>query len=255
MAAALHREKYRGVFPVVPTIFNEQGDLDLEGQRRCVDFMIDAGSQGVCILANFSEQFVLLDEERELLTREILKHVRGRVPVIVTTTPFSTKVCAERSRRAQDEGASMVMVMPPYHDATIRATPMVQRYWLPAIRAAIALQRNDPNRAVELLQVMSTMELGPQGLFTIYLRGEAYLILHDGNRAAAEFQKFIDHRGMVRDSPTGMLARLGLACAYAMQGDTMKARTAYQDFLAVWKDADPDVPVLQQAKAEYASLQ
>lgn len=120
---ASQRQRYRGVFPVVPTIFDEQGCLDLDGQRRCVDFMIAAGSQGLCILANFSEQFVLSDEERELLTTELLKHVRGRVPVIVTTTHFSTKVCGERSRRAQDQGASMVMVMPPYHGATIRATP------------------------------------------------------------------------------------------------------------------------------------
>jgi Tfp pilus assembly protein PilF len=131
---------------------------------------------------------------------------------------------------------------------------MVQRYWLPAIRAAIALQRKDPNRAVELLQVTSATELGPQGLFAIYLRGEAYLMLHDGNRAAAEFQKFIDHRGMVRNSPSGALARLGLARAYAMQGDTEKARIAYQDFLTIWKDADPDIPILQQAKSGYAKL-
>ena len=112
--------RYKGVFPVVPTTFTESGALDLPSQLRCVDFMIDAGSTGLCILANFSEQFVLSDEEREVLTRSILEHVAGRVPVIVTTTHFGTKVCAERSRRAQDMGASMVMVMPPYHGATIR---------------------------------------------------------------------------------------------------------------------------------------
>ena len=112
--------RYTGVFPVVPTTFNDAGELDLESQKRCVDFMIDAGSTGLCILANFSEQFVLSDEEREVLTRSILEHVAGRVPVIVTTTHFGTKVCAERSRRAQDLGAAMVMVMPPYHGATIR---------------------------------------------------------------------------------------------------------------------------------------
>ncbi len=111
---------YRGVFPVVPTPFTPEGALDLESQKRCVDFMIDAGSNGLCILANFSEQFTLSDDEREVLTRTILEHVRGRVPVIVTTTHFSTQVCAERSRRAQDMGAAMVMVMPPYHGATIR---------------------------------------------------------------------------------------------------------------------------------------
>ena len=112
--------KYRGIFPVVPTTFTEQGALDLESQKRCVDFMIDAGSDGLCILANFSEQFVLSDDERDVLTRAILEHVAGRVPVVVTTTHFSTRVCAERSRRAQDLGAAIVMVMPPYHGATFR---------------------------------------------------------------------------------------------------------------------------------------
>lgn len=112
--------RYRGVFPVVPTTFAENGALDLPSQRRCVDFMIDAGSDGLCILANFSEQFALADDERELLTRTILEHVAGRVPVIVTTTHFGSGVCAQRSRRAQDLGAAMVMVMPPYHGATIR---------------------------------------------------------------------------------------------------------------------------------------
>lgn len=115
------KARYSGVFPVVPTTFSEAGELDLQSQKRCVDFMIDAGSTGLCILANFSEQFVLSDEERDVLTAAILKHVAGRVPVIVTTTHFGTRVCAERSRRAQDLGAAMVMVMPPYHGATIRA--------------------------------------------------------------------------------------------------------------------------------------
>jgi len=114
-----HR-RYQGVFPVVPTTFDEQGELDLASQKRCVDFMIDAGSQGLCILANFSEQFVLSDAERETLTSTILAHVAGRVPVIVTTTHYSTRICVERSRRAQDQGASMVMVMLPYHGATLR---------------------------------------------------------------------------------------------------------------------------------------
>jgi dihydrodipicolinate synthase/N-acetylneuraminate lyase len=112
--------RYRGVFPVVPTTFAASGELDLASQKRCVDFMIDAGSDGLCILANFSEQFVLSDDEREVLTQSILEHAAGRVPVIVTTTHFSTQVCIERSRRAQALGAAMVMVMPPYHGATIR---------------------------------------------------------------------------------------------------------------------------------------
>ena len=114
--------RYTGVFPVVPTTFTESGDLDLPSQLRCVDFMIDAGSNGLCILANFSEQFLLSDAERETLTAAILRHVDGRVPVIVTTTHFSSRLCAERSRRAQEQGAAMVMVLPPYHGATLRAS-------------------------------------------------------------------------------------------------------------------------------------
>ncbi|CAG9257411.1 dihydrodipicolinate synthase family protein [Paraburkholderia caribensis] len=113
---------YRGVFPVAPTIFDEDGRLDLEGQKRAIDFMIDAGSHGVCILANFSEQFALSDAERETVQRTVLEHVAGRVPVIVTTTHFSSQLCAGRSRAAQLAGAAMVMVMPPYHGATIRVS-------------------------------------------------------------------------------------------------------------------------------------
>jgi 2-keto-3-deoxy-L-arabinonate dehydratase len=113
---------YRGVFPVAPTVFDADGRLDLDGQRRCTDFLIDAGSYGICILANWSEQFALTDAERETVMHAVLEHVAGRVPVIVTTTHFGSAVCAERSRKAQEAGAAMVMVMPPYHGATIRAS-------------------------------------------------------------------------------------------------------------------------------------
>ena len=145
-------------------------------------------------------------------------------------------------------------------DKTFPLDTLVQRYWLPTIQAGIALERKDPNRAVELLKTASTIELGqPTGLAVflcpVYLRGEAYLMLHDGNAAKAEFQKFIDHRGLVVNFPWGALAHLGLARAYAMQGDTAKARTAYRDFVTLWKDADPDIPILKEARAEYAKLQ
>ncbi|MBN3792218.1 dihydrodipicolinate synthase family protein [Burkholderia sp. Ac-20353] len=112
--------RYRGIFPVVPTTFAETGALDLASQKRAVDFMIDAGADGLCILANFSEQFALADDERDVLARTILEHVAGRVPVIVTTSYYSSDVCAARSRSAQDLGAAMVMAMPPYHGATFR---------------------------------------------------------------------------------------------------------------------------------------
>jgi DNA-binding winged helix-turn-helix (wHTH) protein/tetratricopeptide (TPR) repeat protein len=133
---------------------------------------------------------------------------------------------------------------------------LVQGYRLPAIRAALALQRKDPHRAVELLQVTSPLELGDDGdLLPVYLRGEAYLMLRDGKAAAAEFQKFFDHRGVVGNLPSGALAHLQLGRAYNLSGDETKAKAAYQDFLTLWKDADPDIPILQQAKQEYARLQ
>src|ERR1700680_210153 len=124
------QKPYRGVFPVAPTIFDDRGELDLDGQRRCIDFMIDAGSNGICILANFSEQFVLTDAERDQVMLAVLDHVAGRVPVIVTTTHMGSRICAERSRRAQEAGAAMVMVMPPYHGATFRvAEPAIYQFF------------------------------------------------------------------------------------------------------------------------------
>ena len=142
-------------------------------------------------------------------------------------------------------------------DKTFPLDTLVQRYWLPTIRAAIALERKDPDRAIELLRVASPIELqySPAILCPAYLRAESYLMLRDGNRAAKEFQKSMDHRGLVRNFPWGALAHTGLARAYALQGDTVKAEAAYQQFLTLWKDADPDVPILKQAKAEYARLQ
>ena len=150
-------------------------------------------------------------------------------------------------------------------DKTFPLDTLVQRYWLPTIRAANALQRKDPNRAIDTLQVATTVELGEVAQVTVflcpaYVRGEAFLMLRDGKAAAAEFQKFINHPGVVVNFPWGALARLGLARAYALDAvqdpaARDKARTAYRDFLALWKDADPDLSILKQAHAEYAKLQ
>ena len=141
---------------------------------------------------------------------------------------------------------------------------LVQRFWLPTIRAAIALQRNDPSHAIESLEQSSATELGLTTLTEVslcpaYVRGEAYLMLHDGASARKEFQKFIDHRGIVVNFQWGALARLGIARAYAIEAAKDpsardKARAAYWEFLTLWKDADPDTPVLKQAKIEYAKL-
>jgi DNA-binding winged helix-turn-helix (wHTH) protein/tetratricopeptide (TPR) repeat protein len=144
-------------------------------------------------------------------------------------------------------------------DKTFPLNTLVQRYWLPTIRAAVALQTKDPRRALQLLKMTGNIEFSQPTqvgviLCPAYLRGEAYLLLHDGAAAAVEFQKFLDHSGLVGNFPWGALARLNLARAYAMEGDTVRARAAYQDFLTLWKDADPDIAILKRAKAEFAKL-
>ena len=136
---------------------------------------------------------------------------------------------------------------------------MLKSYWLPTIHAAIELSRHNPVQALRHLEVAASYELGQAGIFInylypAYLRGEAYLMANDGKAAAGEFQKMLEHRGIVQNFVTGSLAHLQIGRAYAMAGDTARAKTAYQDFFNLWKDADPDVPILQQAKAEYQEL-
>jgi DNA-binding winged helix-turn-helix (wHTH) protein/Flp pilus assembly protein TadD len=129
--------------------------------------------------------------------------------------------------------------------------------YLPTVQAQLALSRNNAPKAIEILQSTATYELGSVGtaLYPIYVRGEAYIAVHHSYEAVSEFQKILDHRGIVVNQPIGALAHLQLGRAYALQGDTAKARAAYQDFLTLWKDADPDIPILKQAKAEYSELQ
>jgi serine/threonine protein kinase/tetratricopeptide (TPR) repeat protein len=132
---------------------------------------------------------------------------------------------------------------------------LMNTFALPDIRAQVEISRGNGARAIELLQTTSPYELGDECLLSIYERGQASLLARDGVAAAAEFQKLLLHRGRIGTCSLGALARLGLARAYALSGDTAKSRTAYQDFLTLWKDADPDVPILKQAEAEYAKLQ
>jgi serine/threonine protein kinase len=137
---------------------------------------------------------------------------------------------------------------------------LLNLYWLPTINAAIELNKGRSSPALVSLETAAPYELGSAGTFISYLypayvRGQASLLAHNGNAAASEFQKLLDNRGIVLNFVTGALAHLQLARAYEMTGDTAKARSAYQDFFAFWKDADPDIPILKQAKAEYAKLQ
>jgi eukaryotic-like serine/threonine-protein kinase len=134
----------------------------------------------------------------------------------------------------------------------------VQKYWLPVIRAALDLRQGKGTKAVDDLEPATALELAMPSSLTLYpayVRGQAYLATDDASKAAAEFQKFIDHPGIVLNSPLGAIARLGRARAYARGRDSTKAQDAYRDFLNLWKDADPDVPILKEAKAEYAKLQ
>jgi tetratricopeptide (TPR) repeat protein len=140
---------------------------------------------------------------------------------------------------------------------------LLNGYWLPTINAVIAINRNNPSKAIEFLKTAIPYEQGlpppdPEFgalLYPAYVRGQAYLLLHESSEATTEFQKFLDHRSLVANNPLFALAHLGLARSYAMQGDTAKAKSAYQDFLTLWKDADPGIPIFIAAKAEYAKLQ
>jgi hypothetical protein len=143
------------------------------------------------------------------------------------------------------------------HDTVINA------YWLPTINAAIEISRGNPSKAIDILQIATPYELGEPYpsfqagayLYPIYLRAQSYLLLQQGVEAATEFKKILDHRGIVMNCASGALARLGLARAYALQGDTANSRSAYEDFFTLWMGAGPDIPILNQAKAEYAKLQ
>ncbi len=146
-------EPFRGVFPIAPTPFDDTGALDLVSQKRVLDCMIDQGVDGICILANYSEQFLLTDEERDVLLNLCLTHIAGRVPTIVTCSHFSTQIAAERARRAGLSGAAMIMLMPPYHGANLRAgeTQVIEHFSAVAESGGIPVMIQDaPLSGVEL---------------------------------------------------------------------------------------------------------
>jgi tetratricopeptide (TPR) repeat protein len=135
---------------------------------------------------------------------------------------------------------------------------MLKIYWLPTIHAATELSAGNSSQALMTLEAAAPYDLGgpsPLGnLYPVYVRGQAYLASKNGPAAVAEFQKILDHRGIVLNLPLGALAHLQMGRAYVLTGDTAKARTAYQDFFNVWKDADPDIPILKEARAEFEKL-
>ena len=144
---------YSGIWPVVPTPFHEDGSIDYEGQKRVLDCMIDQGSDGLCILANYSEQFVMSDDERAELTRLCIEYVAGRVPVMVTCSHFSTTIVEERCRYASELGAAVIMLMPPYHGASLHANEqgIIEHYTRAADAAGIPIMVQDaPLAGVQL---------------------------------------------------------------------------------------------------------
>ncbi len=154
---------YNGIFPIAPTPFDDQGSIDLESQKRVLDCMIDQGVDGLCILANYSEQFLLSDEERSQLLTLCMEHVAGRVPVIVTCSHFSTDIAADRARSAAEYGADMIMMMPPYHGALLKAGPkgMIEHFETVAAASNIKIMVQDAplsgvDMPIELLVNLAT---------------------------------------------------------------------------------------------------
>jgi len=193
---------------------------------------------------------------------EVANEVRAREQATLALKLASTRdmqiMAALALARAGDTAHAQTMADDLYRQS--RLNTMLNGYWLPTIRAAAELSRKHATAALGLLQLASANELGQPPpidgcLYPVYVRGEAYLQAGRGQQAVVEFQKVIDHRGIVANFVLGALAHLQLGRAKAMTGDKEGARKAYIDFLTLWKDADPDIPILKAAKAEYAKLQ
>src|SRR5690348_14342696 len=164
----------RGVFPIAPTPFTPTGELDLEGQRRVLDCMVDQGVDGICILANYSEQFLLSDRERDTLLDLCMTHVAGRVPVIVTCSHFSTRIAVERARKAASAGAAMLMLRPPYHGAGLRADErgMLEHFARVAEAAGLPLMIQDTPLSGVTLSVAFLVRLAKEVPAVRYLKIE-----------------------------------------------------------------------------------
>ena len=185
-----------GVFPIAPTPFTDAGDLDLEGQRRVLDCMVDQGVDGICILANYSEQFLLTDAERTMLTELCLEHVAGRVPVIVTCSHFSTRIAAERAQHARACGASMLMLMPPYHGMGLRAdeSGMLQHFARVAETSQLPIMMQDAPLSGVALSVPFLVRLARDVPAVRYFKIEVA-------GAAAKLRALIDAGGSAIEGP------------------------------------------------------
>jgi dihydrodipicolinate synthase/N-acetylneuraminate lyase len=187
---------YRGVFPVAPTPFLDNGDLDRDGQRRVLDCMIDQGVDGLCILANYSEQFLVTDAERDELTELCLSHVAGRVPVIVTTSHFATRIACERAAKAARAGASLLMLMPPYHGTGLRAdeSGMIEHFARVADAGGIPIMVQDAPLSGVALSVSFLLRLAREVPLVRYLKIEV-------PGTAAKLRSLVDAGGDLVEGP------------------------------------------------------
>ncbi|HEV2509518.1 dihydrodipicolinate synthase family protein [Bosea sp. (in: a-proteobacteria)] len=195
-------EPYKGIIPIAPTIFHENGDVDHDGNRRVMDLMVDQGVDGICILANFSEQFLLTDAERDEVMRLSIEQVAGRVPVCVTTSHFSTRIAAQRAKAAADAGARMLMMMPPYHGALLKADEqgMIEHFKIVADACGIPIILQDAplsgvtmtvpfmvrlNREVPLVRYFKIEQPGTAGKLRALIEagGDAIVGPFDGEEA------------------------------------------------------------------------
>jgi len=194
---------YAGIFPIAPTPFTEGGDLDIEGQCRVLDCMIDQGVDGICILANYSEQFLLSDAERSTLLDVCTAHVAGRVPVIATTSHFATRIAVERARAAAKAGAAMLMVMPPYHGATLRAEEkgIVEHFSAIAEAAGIPIMVQDAPLSGVNLSVALLARLAREVPLVRYFKIEVA-------GAAAKLRSLIEAGGQTIADSLGILLQM-----------------------------------------------
>jgi Tfp pilus assembly protein PilF len=222
--------------------------------RRAVDSAVRADSKETAALWQVNAAL------REAEFGDAAEAKQDEAAALALAPGRDVKVWAAIALARAGEGARATALLKEL-EKSYPSNTLLKVYWLPTVKAAIELSRGNSSRALVFLEAAAPYELGSPPplqlgtLYPAYLRGQAQLMAHNGAAAEAEFQKLPDHSGIVVNFPVGALAHLGLARAYAISGDTAKAKTAYQGFLALWKDADPDIPILKEAKAEYAKLQ
>jgi eukaryotic-like serine/threonine-protein kinase len=216
--------------------------------RRAVDSGIRADSKETAALWRVNSA------QREAELGSTASAVRGVTEALKLSSGRDVKVWAALTL-ARIGDAPRARLFAEELEKSYPTHTLLKRYWLPTVNAAIEIGKGNSSKALVNLEAAQPYELALGGyLYPAYVRGQAYLLAHNGPAAATEFQKVLDHRGIVQNFVTGALAHLQIGRAYAMAGDAASARTAYQDFFTLWKDADPDIPILKQAKAEYAKL-